>query len=77
MRFASMLVVLLMLTAGGCSKVKKELDTPGPAPPPNPKEAAIDPALIEHSADDPLESDSPPDPLAKPVDESRPRQKTY
>ena len=56
MRYASLLVVLVALFTAGCSKVEKEIDTPGPAPPFNPKDAAL-PANVtpDKSQDIPLD----------------------
>ena len=46
MRHAALLVLLAVLCAAGCGEIKKEIDKPGPAPPYNPKGAALPPAAM-------------------------------
>ncbi len=41
MRFAAFALVLASLWLAGCQKIVKEIDTPGPAPPYDPKGAAL------------------------------------
>jgi|HubBroStandDraft_5_1064220.scaffolds.fasta_scaffold1147203_1 hypothetical protein len=57
MRLATVLIVVFALLTAGCGKVEKEIDTPGPAPPYDPKGAAL-PANVtpDKPADIPLES---------------------
>jgi hypothetical protein len=56
MRYAA-LILTFALWSAGCGKVEKEIDTPGPAPPYDPKAAAL-PANVtpDKPQDIPLES---------------------
>ena len=47
MRSVAWMVVFVALAFAGCGEVKKEIDKPGPAPPYDPKGAALDPKLIQ------------------------------
>ncbi len=73
MRYAALMILTFALLAGGCSKVEKAIDTPGPAPPYDPKAAAL-PANVtpDKPQDIPLESpwNPPQDGKKKEADES-------
>jgi hypothetical protein len=47
MRFMAPTVVVAALAFAGCGEVKKEIDKPGPAPPYDPKGAALDPKFVQ------------------------------